>query len=108
MRLAALGLSVALLLGIAPATGADDPDVLRLQGRLAALQADPVLGRLAGFEQMEAQRAIAALADARRSERDEILYVADRRLGNGEGDCGVDEINCRSCDESSSDASSTR
>ena len=80
MRRVLLGLAAALLLGAIPAMAADDPDVLRLQGRLAALQADPVLGRLAGFEQMEAQRAITALADARRSERPDVLYVADRRL----------------------------
>ena len=80
MRRVLLGLAVVVLLGAIPAMAADDPDVLRLQGRLAALQADPVLGRLAGFEQMEAQRAITALADARRSERPDVLYVADRRL----------------------------
>ena len=80
MRRVLLGLAVVVLLGAIPAMAADDPDVLRLQGRLAALQADPVLGRLAGFEQMEAQRAITALADAGRSERPDVLYVADRRL----------------------------
>lgn len=79
MRRAALGLSL-VVLAAAPAFAADDPDMLRLQGRLSALQADPVLGRLAGFEQMEAQHAITALDEARRSERADALYVADRRV----------------------------
>ncbi|KAF1691595.1 hypothetical protein [Pseudoxanthomonas koreensis] len=72
----------ALLLAIAPALvlAADDPDVLRLQARLDALQADPTLGRLAAYEQLEARQAITSLDDARRSERPGALYVAERRV----------------------------
>ena len=74
-------LAACLLLALAaPALAADDPDALRLQGRVNALRADPALGRLAAFEQMEAQEAVTALADARRSERAGMLYVAERRV----------------------------
>lgn len=74
-------LAACLLLALAaPALAADDPDALRLQGRVNALRADPALGRLAAFEQMEAQEAVTALADARRSEREGALYVAQRRV----------------------------
>ena len=74
-------LAACLLLALAaPARAADDPDALRLQGRVNALRADPALGRLAAFEQMEAQEAVTALADARRSEREGALYVAQRRV----------------------------
>ena len=69
-----------LLLAALPAWAADDADVLQLQSRLQALRADPALGRLAGFEQLEAQQAIALLADARRSERAGALYLAQRRV----------------------------
>ena len=49
-------LAACLLLALAaPALAADDPDALRLQGRVNALRADPALGRLAAVEQMEAQ-----------------------------------------------------
>lgn len=68
------------LLLAAVAHAADDPDVLRLGARIDRLQADPVLGRLAAFEQIEARQAIADLAEARRSERPGALYLADRRV----------------------------
>ena len=74
-------LAACLLLALAaPARAADDPDALRLQARVNALRADPALGRLAAFEQMEAQEAVTTLADARRSEREGALYVAQRRV----------------------------
>jgi len=75
-----LAFAAILLLAAVPAWAADDPDVLRLQQRLDALQADPTLGRLAGYEQMEARQALAVLGDARRSERPGTLYVAERRV----------------------------
>lgn len=62
------------------AQAATDADAARLQARLAALQADPALGRLAAYEQMEARTAIAALAQARRNERPDALFLAERRV----------------------------
>ena len=69
-----------LLATTTPVALAADADVERLQGRLAALRADPALGRLAVYEQMEAQQAIATLDKARRSERADALYLAGRRV----------------------------
>lgn len=86
----ALSLSAGLLLPAAPARAADDPDAQRLQARLDRLQADPALGRLAGFEQMEARQAIAVLADARRGERPGALYVAERRIEIAETAAGAE------------------
>jgi outer membrane protein OmpA-like peptidoglycan-associated protein len=68
------------LLLAAVAHAADDPDVAQLGARIDRLQADPVLGRLAAFEQMQARQAIAVLDEARRSERPGALYLADRRV----------------------------
>lgn len=79
MRAATLLLSAALLLPLG-ARAADDADVARLQGRLSALQADPQLGRLAAYEQVEARQALAALAEARRADRPAALYLAERRI----------------------------
>lgn len=75
------GLVFLLLLAVVgPAGAADDPDATRLQARINALRADPALGRMAAFEQMEAQQAVATLAEARRSERAGALYLAERRV----------------------------
>ncbi|MBO9715283.1 MAG: hypothetical protein J7507_00325 [Pseudoxanthomonas sp.] len=76
----AFALAGCLVVAAMPVHAADDPDVLRLGARMDALQADPALGRLAAFEQMEARQAIAVLADAKRSERPGALYLADRRV----------------------------
>lgn len=74
------GLTVLLILGTAPALAADDPDASRLRARLSLLQSDPTLARGAGLELLQAQQAIATLAAARRSERPEALYLAQRRV----------------------------
>ena len=77
------GLAVGFCLAVfaaVPALAAPDADVARLQAQLAALQGDPSLGRLAVYEQMEAQQAIAALDKARRAERADALYLAGRRV----------------------------
>ncbi|AKC87212.1 hypothetical protein [Pseudoxanthomonas suwonensis] len=79
-----------LLLAPAAARAADDPDAVRLQARMNVLQADPVLGRLAAFEQMEARQAIAALADARRGDRPGVLYLAQRRVEIAETAAGAE------------------
>lgn len=86
---AALLAGCLLLVGL-PAGAADDPDVARLQARMDALQADPALGRMAAFEQMEARQAIAALDDARRRERAGMLYVAERRVEIAETAAGAE------------------
>ncbi len=78
-RPVALLMCGALLLPL-PALAADDADVARLQARLATLQADPQLGRLAAYEQIEARQALTVLAEARRNDRPTALYLAERRI----------------------------
>ena len=57
------------LLGLALATqtalAAENPVVVQLNQRLAALQADPDLAELAAYEKLQAQHAVAAFSKAR-------------------------------------------
>lgn len=75
---------VAGLLGLAlviqTAAAADNPVVVQLNQRLAALQADPGLAELAAYEKLQAQHAVAAFSKARRSQRETAQYVAERRV----------------------------
>ncbi|WP_372016085.1 OmpA family protein [Pseudoxanthomonas sp. 10H] len=80
LRTAVLASSLVVAGVFQPVLAADDPDAVRLGTRMDALQADPALGRMAAFEQMEARQAIAVLGDARRSEKPGALYVAERRV----------------------------
>ena len=72
------------LLGLALATqtalAAENPVVVQLNQRLAALQADPDLADLAAYEKLQAQHAVAAFSKARRSQRETAQYVAERRV----------------------------
>ena len=72
------------LLGLALATqtavAAENPVVVQLNQRLAALQADPDLAELAAYEKLQAQHAVAAFDKARRSQRETAQYVAERRV----------------------------
>ncbi|KAF1708923.1 hypothetical protein CSC70_12575 [Pseudoxanthomonas kalamensis DSM 18571] len=63
-----------------PAMAAENPDVTRLQQRLASLSADPAQAQQAAYERLHAQQAVQALAEARRSDRDNALYIAERRV----------------------------
>jgi len=72
------------LLGLALATqnalAAENPVVVQLNQRLAALQADPDLAELAAYEKLQAQHAVTAFSKARRSQRETVQYVAERRV----------------------------
>ena len=72
------------LLGLALATqtalAAENPVVVQLDQRLAALQADPDLAELAAYEKLQAQHAVTAFSKARRSQRETAQYVAERRV----------------------------
>ena len=72
------------LLGLALATqtavAAENPVVVQLNQRLAALQADPDLADLAAYEKLQAQHAVIAFSKARRSQRETAQYVAERRV----------------------------
>ena len=48
--------------------------------RLAAVEASPEYASLAAFERLQARQALDVLANARRSDRDGALYVAQRRV----------------------------
>ena len=75
-------LSLALMLSFAAATAlaADNPVVVQLSQRLAALQSDPALGEFAAYEKLQAQHAVAALDKGRRSQRESLQFVAERRV----------------------------
>lgn len=72
------------LLGLALVTqaalAAENPVVVQLNQRLAALQADPDLAELAAYEKLQAQHAVTAFSKARRSQRETAQYVAERRV----------------------------
>ncbi|MCC4603729.1 hypothetical protein HG421_15105 [Xanthomonas campestris pv. badrii] len=58
----------------------DDPQADALNRRLAVLQGDPQTSDLARYERLQAQQTVAALAEAKRRDRDELLFLADRRV----------------------------
>lgn len=70
----------ALLLAALPALSAERPEVAALNQRLISLQSDPQLAEFAAFEKLQAQQAVAVLAKARGKQRDNALYIADRRV----------------------------
>ncbi|WP_349656037.1 hypothetical protein [Xanthomonas sp. 10-10] len=72
-------LSLATLPSLAMAAK-DDPQADALNRRLAALQNDPQTSDLARYERLQAQQTVAALAEAKRRDRDELVFLADRRV----------------------------
>jgi len=58
----------------------DPPQVVALRQRLAALQADPQAAESARYERLQAEQAVNAIAEAKRKEQEQALYVADRRV----------------------------
>ncbi|WP_115562919.1 hypothetical protein [Xanthomonas arboricola] len=58
----------------------DDPQADALNRRLAALQNDPQTSDLARYERLQAQQSVAALAEAKRRDRDALVFLADRRV----------------------------
>lgn len=76
-------LSCALVLVLIPIVALAakvDPEVDAFNVRLNALRANSEVADATRYEQLLAQQAVAALADARRRERDQLLYLADRRV----------------------------
>lgn len=81
------GIAVALMLltiGAGPLLAAEqvpDPDVVRLQGQLQALDADARSNGMAGVERLQAQQALARLAETKPKARDRalVLWIAERR-----------------------------
>ena len=58
----------------------DDPQADALNRRLATLQNDPQTSDVARFERLQAQQSVAALSEAKRRDRDALLFLADRRV----------------------------
>ncbi len=79
-RMVRLSLALVLSFVAATAIAADNPVVAQLSQRLAALQSDPVLSEHAAYEKLQAQHALAALDKGRRSQRDTLQFVAERRV----------------------------
>ncbi len=77
--LLAFALAVFALLPAA-ASAAGDAQLVALQQRLAALQADTESADLAVRERLAARDAVAALEKARRNQREAAAFVADRRV----------------------------
>lgn len=77
---ARLLLATALLAAPMLVLAKDDPDVIALNGRLAALQANPDSADAARYERLQAQQAINTLAEAKRRDHDEARFLADRRV----------------------------
>jgi outer membrane protein OmpA-like peptidoglycan-associated protein len=77
--LMAFALSLSMATGVLAAPK-PDPDFDRLQAQLATLDSDPALADLAGLERLKARQAIAALPLARSKDREQALYLAQRRV----------------------------
>lgn len=75
----ALGLVLAALTAVT-AFAAENPVVVQLNQRLARLQSDPALAEFAAYEKLQAQHAVIAFDKARRSQRETLQYVAERRV----------------------------
>ena len=70
-------LAIALLAGAVSVYAQSDVD---LAPRLAALESNPDYASLAAFERLQARQALDVLANARSRDRDDALYVAQRRV----------------------------
>lgn len=75
------------------AATAPDPDLLRLNQRLQALQANAA--DVAPLQRMQAQQAIAAYAEAKKGDRPDALYLAERRLDIAETEVQLQQAQAR-------------
>lgn len=79
-----LGAAAVLLLALVAAPvragKAPDPELLRLQAQVQALDDDPALAELAGVARLQARQALQQLQAARGRDRAHALYLAQRRV----------------------------
>ncbi|HYG07184.1 MAG TPA: hypothetical protein VD865_12380 [Stenotrophomonas sp.] len=75
-------LALSLLLVLPGTASARDelPQVIALRQRLAGLQAQPEAADVARYERLQAEQSINAVAEAKRKEQEQALYIADRRV----------------------------
>lgn len=80
-----LAIVVTLAFSLLPAArAAEDPEQVRLQQRLIAIEADPARNTLAAYERLQARQALDALAAARSSQRPDALQIAQWRVETAE------------------------
>lgn len=83
-RLIAACLLAGLLVPALALARTPPPEVQALNARLAALDANPDLRELAAYERLQAVQAVAAYEDASRSQRPDVLYLAQQRVAIAE------------------------
>lgn len=81
-----LAVGLAAMAAAAPGLAQEqaNPDVERLAQRLRAIDADPSRNTFANFERLQARQALEALGEARSSQRDAALQVAEWRVETAE------------------------
>lgn len=85
LRRPMLALAAAGMLAFAAAAfAADDPNVARLSQRMSQIDNDLSLAGMASYERLQARQAIERLAVARSRDRENALYVAERRVETAE------------------------
>ena len=72
-----IAIATALLAGASTVHAQSDPGLAQ---RLAAVESNPEYATLAAYERLQARQALDMLANAGRSDRDNALYVAERRV----------------------------
>jgi len=72
-----IAIATALLAGACTVHAQSDPGLAQ---RLAAVESNPEYATLAAYERLQARQALDMLANAGRSDRDNALYVAERRV----------------------------
>lgn len=78
-------LALAAWLCVVPfAHAADDADAARLSQRLQQIDNDLSLAGMASYERLRARQAIERLSTARSRDRENVLYVAERRIETAE------------------------
>lgn len=77
-------LAAGLLAIVAVAHAADDADAARLSQRLQQIDNDLSLAGMASYERLQARQAIERLSTARSRDRENALYVAERRIETAE------------------------
>ncbi|MGN6517805.1 MAG: hypothetical protein ACTHK2_00080 [Dokdonella sp.] len=85
-------LAIALAAGAADAGAARDDDYLRLLDRFNALATDPALGSHAPIAMDRARLALAHLKEARRSEREHWIYMAERRIDSARASAEAESL----------------
>ena len=88
----AAGLALAAASASAVAQDQASPDADRLAERLRAIDADPSRNGFANFERLQARQALDALRDARSSQREAALQVAQWRVETAEIAAGTEVI----------------